>query len=68
MDEFFDAETQKSQWDAQVLSPGTLIEAECYDDNRRPQGRAVYLISEQFKISPTGAFARAQCLGASDGY
>ena len=62
MGEFFDASTQASQWDAQIWGPGTFIEAECYDDTGRPQDRVVYLISEQFKISATGAFARARAV------
>ena len=36
----------------------TFIEAECYDDDSRPQGPAVFLVTEQFKISATGALAR----------
>ena len=68
MDALFDAAKAPEGWGAQVWQPSTLLEAECYGDDNRAQGMAVYLVREQIRITENGAFAKVDCLGASDGY
>lgn len=68
MDEFFDGGFRPEEWGADEWAPAILIEAEFYDDRGCSQGFAVHVVTEQYRISESGAFARAQCLAASDGY